>query len=452
MAKVMLVQPWIYHDEGVRVHDLAYEWRNGPYSLLILATNLKKNNHEVMIIDMARDLVILKGDVEACLANFCQKIQEFIPEIIGVGFFSVSYVEVMKIANAARELCKKIGINPIFIAGGIHASVEPHKTIEDLGFDYAFVGEADIGIVQLANGQRPETIKGIVTKGGLSNGKGEVVRELDSLPFPDWSLCDYKFYSFPSFAKLGRQSKMLDMLMGRGCINKCNFCAYSLLSSVRFYCAEYLVEQIEYMTKNYQINGIYFIDSSIGNHRRLLIEFCELLIKKGTPDYFEWYSNIRSDQVDEDLLKLMFRAGCCFLLYGFESGSQRILDLMGKRLSVEDNYRAVELHRKLKFPYLASMILGYPGESKEDILKTLDFMRSCKGAKIGVNCYVPLPGSCDYYNLRANNIINTDDPYEWRRIGEVNPSKCYANVPIKTFHKLFEKAKKIASKMPRKGF
>jgi hypothetical protein len=69
MAKVMLIQPWNFHDEGKEEHDLANEWRNGPYSLLLLATQLKKHNHEVIVIDMISDLVTLKGDKGACLTK-----------------------------------------------------------------------------------------------------------------------------------------------------------------------------------------------------------------------------------------------------------------------------------------------------------------------------------------------------------------------------------------------
>jgi radical SAM superfamily enzyme YgiQ (UPF0313 family) len=448
------VQPWNYHDEGIKVHDLSHEWRNGPYSLLLLATQLKKHNHQVVIVDMIRDLVDLKGEVEACLAKLSESIHHFKPDIIGFGFFSIHYFEVKRAVEVARKTCEKAGIQPIFIAGGIHASIEPKSTIKGLGFDYAFIGEADLGIRQLADGQMPETIQGIVLSDITACSRGEEVKLLDSLPFPDWSLCDNKFYSYPSYGKIKiRQSRSLDMMMGRGCVYKCSFCAYNALSRVRFYSAEYLVEQMEYMAREFDIDAIYFTDSSIGNNRRLLREFCELVIKKGISERIEWYGNIRPNQITEELLKLLWQAGCRFLFYGFESGSQRVLDLMSKRVRLEDNYKAVELHNKLKFPYHASMLFGYPGEREGDVLKTIEFMKKSQAPSIGINWYVPLPGSPDYDKLKANGTINTDNPSEWRRIGEVNSCRVYADVPEQRFRELFSEAERLANlEIPKSAY
>jgi radical SAM superfamily enzyme YgiQ (UPF0313 family) len=451
MSKVMLVQPWNYHDEGVQIHDLSQEWRNGPYSLLLLATQLRKHDHQVMVVDMIRDLLAGSGNVELCLEKLSDAIQSFRPDIIGFGFFSIHFFEVQKAVQVARSTCCKIGIHPIFVAGGIHASTEPKSTLIDLGFDYSYVGEADLGLIELADGTKPENIPGIVGTETLTYRKGEEVRQLDSLPFPDWSLCDYKFYGHPSFGKIKfRLSRSLDMIMGRGCPYKCTFCAYNALSAVRFYSAEYLVEQMEYMGKEFDIDGIYFTDSTIGNNRKLIREFCELMIRRGTADRIEWYANIRPNQVNEELLKLMWRAGCRFLFYGFESGSQNVLDLMAKGLPVEANYRAAELHNKLRFPYHASILLGYPGEREEDIFATFEFLRKVQPPIIGINWYVPLPGSPDYDKLKADGIIVTEDPWEWRRIGEVNGARVYADVPETRFRELFAEAERMAySDMPK---
>jgi len=445
MSKVMLVQPWNYHDESVEEHDLSQEWRNGPYSLLLLATQLRKHHHQVMVVDMIRDLVVMKGAVKSCLAKFSESIRQFRPDIIGFGFFSIHFFEVQRAVKVARQTCDKIGIRPLFIAGGVHASTEPRGTIKDLGFDYSFVGEGDLGLVQLADGQEPETVQGIVGLETLMHGKGEEIRSLDSLPFPDWSLCDCKFYAYPSFGKIKfRQSRSLDMIMGRGCVYKCAFCAYNALSAVRFYSAEYLVEQMEYMAKEFSVDGVYFTDSTIGNNRKLLTEFCELMIRRGTAKRVEWYANIRPNQVNEEQLKLMWRAACRFLFYGFESGSQRVLDLMVKGVQVEANYRAAELHNKLRFPYHASILLGYPGEREEDIHQTFEFLHKTQPPIIGVNWYVPLPGSPDYDKLKAEGVIVTEDPWEWRRIGEVNSARVYADVPEQRFRQLFAEAERLA--------
>lgn len=447
MAKVMLVQPWNYHDEGVAHHDLSKQWRNGPYSLLLLATQLKKHQHDVVLVDMIRDLVVLQGDLSACLAKLHEDIINFKPDIIGFGFFSIHYFEVMKAVKVAKEACSSIGLKPLFIAGGIHASTEPRKTIQELGFDYAFRGEGDMGIVDLADGKDPAGIPGVNSLATLNPSKGEEIKNLDELPFPDWSLCDYRFYAHPTTARMQlRATSSLDMIMSRGCVYKCAFCAYNALSAFRYYTADYLVEQVEYMHRAFGVGGVYFTDSTIGNNRRVVLAFCEKMIERGLHDKIEWYANIRPNQINEEVLKLMWKAGCRYLFYGFESGSQRMLDRMAKSISLEANYKAAYLHNKLRFPYNASMLLGYPGETEEDIQLTLEFLRKTQPPSIGINWYVPLPGSPDYDKLKAEGVINTDDPQEWRRIGEVNSCRVYADVPEPRFRQLFAEAERLAYK------
>lgn len=389
MARVMLVQPWNHEDEGIKNHDLSHEWRNGPYSLVLLGTILNKNGHEAIVADLSRDLLACNGNTQKCVSGLHDKISEFKPDIVGFGFFSFHKQTASSIVNGARKYCKSVGMNPMFIAGGIHATIEPQET-KELGFDYAFKGVADTGILRLANGTNPILIEGVQDK-----TLGEETVNLDELPFPDWSLCDYKFYLTPSFSRMRiRTTSSLDMIMGRGCAFRCSFCAYNALSNVRFYSTGYLVEQMKYMKRSFGANGIYFTDSSMGNNRKLLRELCEAMIRADLG--MEWYANIRVDQVDEDLLKLMWRAGCRLLLYGFESGSQRVLDLMNKKVKVEDNYRIAKLHHKLDFPFNASFIIGYPSETVSDAKETIKLIRASKPTSIGMREYDLLPGSPDY--------------------------------------------------------
>src|SRR5262249_23974549 len=111
---------------------------------------------------------------------------------------------------------------------------------------------------------------------------------------------------------------------------------------------------------------------------------------------------------------------------------------------VEDNYDACRLHNKLRFPYHASMLLGYPGEREEDILESIRFIKETEPPSVGINWYVPLPGSPDYDKLRAEGIINTAHPQEWRRTGEANKCGVYADGPEPRFRELFKQAERLA--------
>lgn len=438
MKKILLIQPWNYHDEGVKYRDFSQEWRNGPYSLLCLVTALKQENIPVRLVDLQPVLVKSGGEIDNTLNHLENELVDFIPDVIGISFFSYQYLETEKIVKFCRKICKQTGINPLFIAGGIHASVKPKETIKQLGFDYAFVGEADQGIIEIAKSDSIESVQGIVSSNGLIT-RGVPVTNLSDLPFPDWQLCDVSFYTAPSFAKTStRAVRTVDMLMGRGCAYRCSFCAYSTLSNVRYYSAEYLIQQMINLKNTLHIDSIYFIDSSIGNNRNLLVELCNSIIATKLNNEIEWYANIRANQVDEYLLLLMWEAGCRFLFYGFESGSQRILDLMNKKCTVEQNIVAAQLHNKHRFPYHASFILGYPTETEEDIMLTQGFINEVTPYRSGINWYVPLPGSDDYKKLIDSECLELTDPHEWRKIGEVlTTGKVYASIDANHFRQLF---------------
>jgi radical SAM superfamily enzyme YgiQ (UPF0313 family) len=251
--------------------------------------------------------VVNKGEVQKSLDDCANTIQTFKPEIIGISFFSVHVLEVQKIVNIIRETCSRAGLNCLLVAGGIHCSMEPGHVIDQIGFDIAVVGEGELALCRLADGEDPQTIPGVYTRTQTIYERGEKVSNLDELPFPDWSLCDTGFYAHPSYARLKvRKSSTLDVLMGRGCPYRCSFCAYGALSSVRYHSAGYLVDQIEKLYADFGISSCYFHDSSIGTNRKLLMEMCELMLSRETHKRVHWLANMRADQADEELLR---RAG-----------------------------------------------------------------------------------------------------------------------------------------------
>jgi radical SAM superfamily enzyme YgiQ (UPF0313 family) len=463
MARVMLCQPWNFHDENVVHNDLENEWRSAPYSLVMLGTLLRSKGHSVRVVDLVERLVTNRGDLDVTLEQFADEIRKFSPDIVGVGFFSIHYLEVQKLVALVRRVCEKARLKTVLVAGGIHASTEPGLTLENLDFDHVFVGEAEISLSRFCDGDDPIGIPGVISRskskrviplplaeskaesparnGTLTfSNKSEVLHDLDSIPFPDYSLVNYAFYAQPNRAKFRFfTARSLDMIMGRGCVYRCSFCAYNALSAVRFHSAEYLVDQAEYFAKNFGIDSFYFMDSTIGNNQPLLHEICELMERRTLHRTMKWNGCMRPNQISRPLLTALTRAGCVHLLYGFESNSDRVLKLMKKDCKVEHNEYAATLHREMDAPYTASMLMGFPGEREEDILLSIDFVKRHKPPVAAFNWYIPLPGSPDYDWLRANGLIDRDDPMEWRKIGEIAAqARIFCDVPRERFVQLFE--------------
>jgi radical SAM superfamily enzyme YgiQ (UPF0313 family) len=373
------------------------------------------------------------------------------PDFVGVTMLSVRYLEAKRIIHLCDELRATMGHFFRIVVGNIHATAEPEMTLRDNpSVDVAFLGEADKPFIDLVDDEPVERLPGVAFR----EGSRIVARppwyapSLDELPFPDWSLIDVAFYAAPNYAAHGRMkrtARSLDIAVSRGCPYRCSFCAYNKMK-YRWNSPEYVVRNIEYMLENFDINSVYFVDSSIGNNRTQLQTMCKILVEKGLHDRFYWSANMRSNQVDEELLKLMWRAGCRKLLYGFESGSQRVLDAMSKGCTVAQNENAAHLHGKLRFPYHASMIIGFPGETIDDLEMTYTWLERVRPPIVGVNTYVPLPGSEDYYRLRATGKINVEEPLIWRMIGEVNSpeSPVFSDVSPSTLWKYLDKMQRLA--------
>lgn len=477
MGRVMLVQPWNFHDEGVVHDDLMNEWRNAPYSIVLLGTMLRDKGHDIRVVDLIERLVTGRGDLKTTLERFSDEIRAFKPDIIGIGFFSIHYVEVQKLVRLCRDVCRRAGLSTTFIAGGIHASTEPVLTLRDLDFDYVFVGEAEISLSQFCDGAEPKSIQGVLGReeafGGAARPnlgfiplesratapawqgtltfphKSETLHDLDSLPYPDYGLVNYQFYAQPNRAKFRRfASKNLDIIMGRGCVYRCAFCAYNALSSVRFHSAEYLVDEVEYLKTNFGIDSFYFMDSTIGNNQPLLYEICDRMQERGLDKTMRWNGCMRPNQISRRLLTRLLQAGCWHLFYGFESGSDRVLKLMAKDCKQIDNEKAATLHRDMEAPYTASMLMGYPGEREEDILLSIDFIKRHKPPVCGFNWYIPLPGSPDYDRLKGQGLIDRDDPAEWRKIGEIaSQARLFCDVPRERFMELFNYGQSFCNKL-----
>lgn len=467
MARVMLVQPWNFHDEDVVHDDLENEWRPAPYSLVLLGTLLREKGHTVKVVDLIERLVTNRGNLKVTLEQYADEVRAFKPDILGVGFFSIHFIEVQKLVKYSREICSKAGLPTVFIAGGIHASTEPAHTLEHLDFDYVFIGEAEISLAKFCDGGNPEQIPGVVSRAKVMDGvetrasapsrlgtlvfphKGEALTDLDSLPFPDYSMVNAGFYARPNRAKFRTfLASSLDVLMGRGCVYRCSFCAYNALSSVRFHSADYLVKEVDYLRQSCGVDSFYFMDSTIGNNQPLLTEFSERMIATGLNGKLRWNGCMRPNQIRRPLLTTLMAAGCWHLFYGFESNSERMLKLMAKDCTVADNEKAATLHRDMQAPYTASMLIGYPGEREEDILMSFDFIKRHKPPVCGFNWYIPLPGSPDYDQLKGKGLIDREDPMEWRKIGEIaSQARLFADVPRERFLELYNFGQSMCNKL-----
>jgi len=188
------------------------------------------------------------------------------------------------------------------------------------------------------------------------------------------------------------------------------------------------------LVSQYDVEALYFAEDMFLSSKKRAEELLGLFIEKGINKKVKWIAQAKASIITEELLSLMKKAGCVGVEYGFESGSQRVLDLMNKKQKIEEGLRAAELTRRAHLRFQANIITGYPGERVEDFKATLKFIKKIKPNMIGFNIFMPLPGTSSYDQLRRQGRPLP----KWEDVGDQEASQAnYADMPPEMFEKLY---------------
>ena len=461
MSKVVLINPWSKDEEGVRwsfEYQKAY-WRNPYFGLIELASYLNKLGHPTKIIDCERDLLIEANGNPDLLLKFIEcRIRSLHPDVIGVTGMTYRY------PGTYRILKYLVRLQPVLkfklILGGRHAYGEPEMCLEDTPeLECVFYGLSEVGLKAYLEGKPLKEIPGIAYKsnGQIERNPNKYVNDLDELPWADWSLIDAPFYTHPNIRVHRSQTtplRSLDTACSRGCIKACKFCT-GTDGKPKWHSVDYILDFIAWTQKKYGTNATIFQDASLGNNQRFLIDLCEGLIKRNMHRNLIWTANMGAKQVDVQIVRLMYRAGCRLVFIGFESGSDRILKLMRKGCTAADNIACAKALEEAQMPYWASFIAGYPDETEDDILATVRLVDSINPTTGWANSFSPLPGSPIYEQLKREGriIINSvDDWANYCRTGWGNTNLgLWADMPSERFQYYLDILQKRFREITRQG-
>jgi len=370
-----------------------------PISLAYLAGYARKFGHTVKIID--RNIIARKQDFSLSKTNKAtiDELKQFNPNIIGFNVFTTHLYDLLDFSGIVKEEFP----NSLLIAGGPHPTAEPENTLKRCkALNIVFRGEGELALINLINKKPLAEIKGVTYRKGnkiVSNFDCELVRNLDEIPFPARDLLDMDFHTAPSEARY-IHGRTTSIITSRGCPFACNYCSGPLMfKGVRFNSAKYVIAEIENIINNYNVNMLYFADDMFLAHVPRAKEICSLMIKKRINKRLKWVAQIRAEYANEDILRLMKKAGCVQVEFGFESGSQRILDLMNKRTKVEIYHKAAAIAKKVGVRFQVNIITDYPTETKQDFMLTMNLLRKVKPNVVQMNLLFPLPGTKVYHDL-----------------------------------------------------
>jgi radical SAM superfamily enzyme YgiQ (UPF0313 family) len=233
--------------------------------------------------------------------------------------------------------------------------------------------------------------------------KADIIHNLDVLPFPDWDQMVPGDFPPAPMGVFFKKYPVATIMTTRGCPYKCTFCASTNFyeSKIRFRSPANVINEMIYLKEKFKVKEFHFIDDSINMNKAHLENICKLIIKKGLNVCWSCPNGIRADKIDENLIKLMKKAGCYYIALGIESSSPEILRNIKKAESIETITHAIDTINHAGVGCGAAFLFGLPGETKETMANTIDFMLHSKLERAHIFMLSLLPGCELFYKLKG---------------------------------------------------
>ncbi len=348
---------------------------------------------------------------------------------IGITSTTVTIQVTTELAAEIKRAYPEIKI----ILGGVHPTIFYEELINEPYVDFIIRNEGEEPLLKLMRSAPLDTIPNLsykLTGGAYHNPANPVFYDLAQQPF----LAYHKLPMDKYYSALGsyKRKPSIGLITSRGCPGKCTFCFSGSNKEmfgkrIRYLSARRIIDEIQYLKKNYNIREISFYDDTFTASRKNVIAFCELLIAEKVD--IKWSCFARVDTVNAKLLTLMHRAGCHQVMYGLESGSPETLQSLDKRTDVSKNRRAVEMTRKVGIDVRGAFMLGSPNETAEAIMATIQYAISLKVDIAIFNITTPFPGTRLYAWAKENEMLLTEDWSKYDlstpilKLGTITPEK-----------------------------
>lgn len=388
-----------------------------------LATACRNAGHEVQVLDC------IKEGVDA------GRFREF---LLGQSFDLVGfqvYTFDVPVLQAYLASTRSARPDTLLVAGGPHPTALPEETLHLFPMlDCVFSGEAETGLPvfldwaatigigpardSLTRGHDSDTelglsgIAGLVRRlgdGMIRRNPSQVVKDLDATGFPAWDLISPETYPPAPQGTFTRRLPVAPIIVTRGCPFDCTFCGGHLVAGkrLRFRSAANVVDEMEFLRDRFHIREIHIEDDNFSLHGKLVREICQEMIRRNLDLTWACPNGLRIDSLDADLIRLMDQAGCYSIALGIESGSQRILDLMKKKLDLNTVRDTIDLIRRHSGIMITGFfMLGYPGETLEEMKTTIRYSLSLDIDKVNFGAFMPLPGTESWLHLQQQGLLD----------------------------------------------
>jgi anaerobic magnesium-protoporphyrin IX monomethyl ester cyclase len=389
-----------------------------------IAAGLRRHNHEVEILDCPPRKFNFKS-----LENF---LAENKYDMIGIQCYSFD----LKTLRAHLEIIRKHLPSVFIVVGGAHPSALPKEMLNDYPeIDFVIVGEADESLAILDDNlekidtTRSSTIlidNNLTSVPNLAYRKNDdivinpikFIEDLDKVSPPAWDLIKPSDYPVSPQGTFLKRYPYAPINVTRGCPFKCTFCAGYLITGrkVRSRSIDNLMEEVHLLYNEYGVREFHIEDDNFSYNSRILVDFCHRVIDEKLDIAWSCVNGLRIESLNKEHLQLMEQAGCYSMALGIESANPRILEMMKKKITIDQVKEQVDLVKKSsKIQITGFFVLGYPTETKIEMFNTVRFAMGLNIDKANFGSLMLLPGTeITDYVLKSGEL----DKIEWEKMTE----------------------------------
>ncbi len=404
-----------------------------------LARIAHDQGHEVRILD--------PGQADLTWEGFRDIVRERRFGLIGLQCFTHEVLSVQQHVSIIREESP----DTFVVIGGPHPSALPAESLVSTGADFAFPCEAERGLEALIRIPRdrwkqPDALQTVPNLWALDpegnpcvSNEPSFVGELDSIPFPLWEKMDPNTYPLKPHGTFCRQKPIAPMIVSRGCPFHCTFCGGHTVTGrkIRYRSVENVLEEVMLLHERFGVREIHIEDDNFTLNREIVEGLCRELIRRDLRLSLSCPNGVRLDSLDPDLIRLMEKAGFYSLAVGIEFGTNKLLKLSKKSLTVEKITEQVSMIKKhSRIQLTGFFLLGHPEETLEDMQETMRFSRRLSLDKASFMPLMPLPGSEIWDRWEGKNQIGSDGWDKFFYYRTINIS----TIPDETLGKLQKRA------------
>ncbi len=442
IKRVMLTYP----NQRWYKFDMTTTWNLTPFVLCMLGTMLQ-DKYEVKIVD-AQFYNMSEED-------FRREVEAYNPDCVGISVLTSEYASIL---DTAAAIVKGVNKDIVTVAGGVHVTTQYHRVMENKDIDFAVRGEGEYVFPALLDhlndiGSMPD--KGVVYRqkdGRINALPPDFIQDLDALPSPNYKLVNYHDYLNKdprNTIDAAPEFPYARLLTSRGCPVGCSFCQVHLIagSKWRMRSAKRVVDELAFLKKEYGIKSFYFDDDNPFCQKGRTKEMLRMIIDRKLN--LKWKcADVAVFVTDEEILKLMAESGCILIGIAIESGNERVLkEIIRKPVKLDKVPHLIKVAQKYGIYVAANFIIGFPGETWEEIRQTINYAETCGADYVKFFPANPLVGTELFKIAKEMNAIEGDElalgwrygriksdhftpkdisilrAYEWDRVNFTNPQK-----------------------------